>query len=424
MKVWALPMIFIISEGNTSIIRFGRSPVNENLLRRYYEVIFMKKAKKIIVRVLSYLLVAALSAGGVWHHFRDEHKLEELAHILDTQFIGDADMTAVGDAGAQAMIAALGDRWSYYIPESQYRAHVENQYNTYVGIGITIVSNADKTGMDVPVVEPDGPGQKAGVRPGDVITAVDGKSVANMSAAEVKVLVQGEADTQVVLTILRDGNTLEIPVTRGNLQVQVAKGQMLAGNVGLVTIKNFNYTCSEMAIEAIEELRAQGATALILDVRNNPGGFKSELVKLLDYLLPEGPLFRSFDNQGNEEVDMSAEGCLEMPMAVLMNGNSYSAAEFFAAALHEYEWAATVGEPTTGKGYFQSTITLNDGSAVNLSIGKYTTPNNVNLTLMGGLIPDVAVDVDDKTFNLIYSGMLDPMEDPQVLAAIAALQEN
>ena len=198
---------------------------------------------------------------------------------------------------------------------------------------------------------------------------------------------------------------------------------MLEDNIGLVTIENFDLRCAEESIAAIEALLAQGAESLIFDVRNNPGGYKTEMVELLDYLLPEGVLFRAEDYRGVEEVDESDADCLEIPMAVVVTLNSYSAAEFFAAALSEYEAAVVVGEKTFGKGYFQNTFPLPDGSAVNLSIGKYCTPKGVSLADVG-LAPDVSAPVDEETAARIYYDLLDPMEDPQILAAINALKKG
>ena len=168
-------------------------------------------------------------------------------------------------------------------------------------------------------------------------------------------------------------------------------------------------------------MQNQGAWGLIFDVRNNPGGYKHELVEVLDYLLPEGPLFRSEDYLGNVTVDESDADCLVMPMAVLVNGDSYSAAEFFAAAMGEYEAAVIVGQQTTGKGYFQQTFRLKDGSAVGLSVGKYSTPNGVNLAGVG-ITPDRVVDVDEETAFEIYAGLMDPNADPQIKAAIEAMK--
>jgi carboxyl-terminal processing protease len=147
------------------------------------------------------------------------------------------------------------------------------------------------------------------------------------------------------------------------------------------------------------------------------------MLKVLDYLLPEGDLFRSVDYRGKEEVIRSKADHLDMPLAVLMNLRSYSAAEFFAAVLSEYDAAVTVGEKTSGKGYFQTAIELSDGSAVNLSIGKYYTPKGESL-VGKGLSPDVEVVVDEETAAKIYAGILEPAEDPQIIAAINALKNG
>ena len=192
--------------------------------------------------------------------------------------------------------------------------------------------------------------------------------------------------------------------------------------MGLVTIENFDERCAEETIAAIESVLEQGATSLLFDVRYNPGGYKRELVDVLNYLLPEGPLFRSQYYDGREVVDSSDADCLDVPMAVLVNGSSYSAAEFFAAAIREYDAGFVVGTQTCGKGYFQNTIKLPDGSAVGLSVGKYSTPNGVCLADVGGLTPDVVVEVDDETAAKIYAGTLEPENDPQIQAALEKLR--
>jgi len=174
----------------------------------------------------------------------------------------------------------------------------------------------------------------------------------------------------------------------------------------------------------VDSLRKQGADKLIFDVRNNPGGYVNEMVKVLDYLLPEGVVYRDLDNRGNEGERRSDAACVELPMAVLVNGSSYSAAEFFAAVLQEFEWAAVVGEKTTGKGHYQNTIRLSDGSAVNLSTGKYFTPSGKNLTQTGGITPEVTVEVDKETAAQIKSHTITSADDPQIQATVKYLQEN
>ena len=225
------------------------------------------------------------------------------------------------------------------------------------------------------------------------------------------------------LVVRRNEETIAFSVMRKEVLTPVATAQMLDGNIGLVTIANFDARCFDESKTAIDRLMKDGAVALIFDVRNNPGGYKDEMVKLLDYLLPEGVLFRAEDYRGKTQVDESDADYLDIPMAVLVNGYSYSAAEFFAAALMEYDAATIVGQKTYGKGYFQTTIHLNDGSAVGLSIGKYTTPDGKNLAGVG-IIPDVTVEVDVETDAAIYAGILEPDADPQIQAAISALKVN
>lgn len=372
---------------------------------------------KIIKRSLSYILVAALASAGTWiaAGLLPNSKLERLSAVIDRQFIGDADVTRMEDAAAEAMIGALGDRWSYYISAEEYASHLDRQSNSYVGIGVTVQKQADDKGIEIVAVNPDGPAAEAGILMGDIITHADGTFLGDLTLSAGKSLIIGEKNTKVVLTVLRGEETLEVTVTRKVIHSRTAEGVMLTDDIGCVVITNFHEGAGTETVEEVEKLLEQGAEKLIFDVRNNPGGYVHEMVYALDYLLPEGPLFRSVNYNGAESVDASDADCLDLPMAVLINGNTYSAAEFFAAALSEYDWAVTVGEPTCGKGYYQTTIQLGDGSAVQLSTGAYTTPNGVNLTEVGGLKPDVPIDPAQAVVSLA--------EDPQILAAIHALEE-
>lgn len=377
-----------------------------------------KKFSSFLKKTISYVLVAALASAGTWFAADriPNSKLERLSAVIENRFVGQSDKTRMEDAAAAAMIASLGDRWSYYISAQDYAAHLERQDNAYVGIGVTIQQRQDGLGVDIVAVVEGGPAQEAGIAPGDILTHADGTELGALTITEVRNLVMGEKNTQVVLTILRDGQSMEISVTRKTVHSPAATGRMLEADVGYIAIDNFHNGAGQQTIAEIEKLMEQGAQKLIFDVRDNPGGYVDEMVKLLDYLLPEGPLFRSVSSAGWEDLDESDAACLQLPMAVLINGNSYSAAEFFAAALSEYNWATTVGEPTIGKGYYQITIELGDGSAVQLSTGAYTTPNGVNLTEVGGLKPDVEVALTERVSTL--------EEDPQIQAAILALTEE
>ena len=382
---------------------------------------------KKIYTFLSYLLVAVLASAGTMYvcsqEWKPEYsKLEQLSDLIEERFIGESDRTAYEDAAAAAMVDALGDEWSYYIPASSYQSHMETMQNAYVGIGITIQVREEGDGFEVNKVNAGGPAEEAGMIAGDVIVGIEDQSAAGMTADDARNLVRGEENTQVKLTVKRGEDTFDLMVTRKTVLTPVATGRMLEGNIGLVTITNFDDRCFEESKAAIESLIGEGAVALIFDVRNNPGGYKHELVNLLDYLLPAGPLFRAEDYRGQVQVDQSDDKYLDIPMAVLVNGYSYSAAEFFAAALSEYEAATVVGQQTYGKGYFQTTILLNDGSAVGLSVGKYTTPNGHNLAGVG-ITPDIVVEVDEDTDFRIYAGTMDPELDPQIQAAVDALRK-
>ncbi len=384
---------------------------------------------KFFNRILSYILVATVASAATWFFCRppaqqEDSKLQQLQQIIEECFIGEENVTLMQDAAAEGMVASLGDRWSYYISAADYAAYVEQSKNAYVGIGVTVMLRQDDKGFDITKVEPGSGAEAAGLQPGDIISSVEGQPVAELGMDEAKNRIRGEENTFVTLTVLRGEASMQVQVQRKTIKMIVAKGQLLKGDIGLVTIENFDARCCEETVAAVEQLIAEGARSLIFDVRNNPGGYKHELVNVLNYLLPEGDLFRSLDYLGRETVDTSDADCLEMPMAVLVNGESYSAAEFFAAALEEYDWAVTVGEQTCGKGYFQNTFKLNDGSAVGLSVGKYFTPNGVSLAEVGGLTPQIVVEVDDATALAIYTDSLDPMEDPQILAAIEALTKQ
>jgi len=381
--------------------------------------------KKKLWILSSYIFVSALSTvvtlGLVFWKTGGISKLDQLESLIGDYYIGEVNQTQLEDAAAAAMISATGDRWSYYIPASEYAAYRETSENAYVGIGITITVAHDGSGLQIMEVNPGSSAEEAGLQVDDVIIAIEGQDAAGMTTTDARNLVRGKEGTQVSLTVWREGETFTVPVTRRRVEVAVASGILLENQVGLVTIENFDDRCANETIAAIEQLLEQGADSLVFDVRGNPGGYAHELVKLLDYLLPEGDLFRTVDYAGRESVDRSDEAFLDVPMAVLVNRDSYSAAEFFAAALQEYEAATVVGEKTSGKGRFQSTFTMKDGSAVALSIGNYFTPDGISLEGVG-ITPDIEVPVDDAMYADIYYGQLEPGDDPQIQAAADALK--
>ena len=379
---------------------------------------------KKLITVLSYLTTAmaacAVTLLVTIGRTPGSTKLDQVEYLIKNRFIEEADMEKAEDAAATAMIDSLGDRWSYYLSAADYATHKEQVENAYVGIGITISPEENGQGFLILAVQKDSGAEAAGLLAGDIITGAESQDVRGMTTAQLRDIIRGKEGTSVSLEITRDSEVLRVQVTRMQILTEVVRYEMLENSIGLIAISNFDARCADETIAAIEALREQGAQALIFDVRNNPGGYATELVKVLDYLLPEGDLFRTLDYAGRETVDKSDASFLDMPIAVVCNEDSYSAAEFFPAAIQEYGAGTIVGMPTCGKGYFQYTYELSDGSAVGLSAGKYFTPSGKSL-IGTGIQPDVVVEVDDETRAKIAYGTLDAKDDPQIQTAVDIL---
>ena len=398
----------------------------------------MKKGWKIVLAILCAFVIAAGSFIAAVQYLNTRYaaalsareedspvqaKAAEVQEIIETYFIDDYDEDTLADGAASGMVDATGDEWSYYLSTDEVAAYEESMANAYVGVGITITEDAEAGGMRVEEVVSGGPAEEAGIRAGDLLLAVEGEDVLTLGIDGTRNLVRGEEGTRVNMHFSRNGTEYDVSVERRSIETPVVTGELLDENIGYVKIDNFDERSAAETIAFVKDLIGQGAEALLFDVRFNPGGYADELVKVLDYLLPEGDLFRSVDYAGREEVDTSDTSCVELPMAVLVNEDSYSAAEFFAAALQEYEWATIVGSQTYGKGNFQTAFYLSDGSMVNLSIGKYYTPGGKSLSETG-VTPDVVVDLDDEQYALLYYNALEQADYPQFQAAIDTLTQK
>ena len=388
----------------------------------------LKKWQKSLILVLAFA-VAILGSAIVTMQltYREqtpaEAKTAEIGAYLDRFFIDDYDEEKLADAAASAMVEATGDRWSYYLTAEEKSSYDEQMQNAYVGIGVTITAQEELGGMRIEAVTAGGPAEEAGLLTGDIITEVEGEKTLDLGMTGTRTKVRGEEGTFVTLTILRGEESFPVSVERRSIQTPVATYEMLDGQIGYIKIANFDTRCAEETNAAMDELIAQDAKALIFDVRNNGGGYKNELVKVLDKILPEGILFQSEDYQGSKQIDRSDADCIDLPMAVLVNQDSYSAAEFFAAAIQECDWGTVVGTKTVGKGNFQTAFTLSDGSMLNLSIGKYYTPQGRSLTDTG-ITPDVEIALSDEDGAKLYYGQLEKADDAQLQAAIREITQK
>lgn len=295
-----------------------------------------------------------------------------------------------------------------------------------VGIGVTIrLENEDDAGFTVASVTPGGPAEAAGLQIGDMLLAIDGANMKELGMEEARNRVRGEEGTSLTLTVQRGGETFDVTVTRATIEVEVVRAELLDGNVGYLKINNFDSGCAEKSIAAIESLREQGATSLLFDVRFNPGGHKDERQLWSCWIIScrKARCSAPWTIRATRISIIPMRPGVELPMAVLVNGDSYSAAEFFAAALQEYGVGTVVGTQTVGKANYQQTFVLSDGSAVAVSTGHYQTPHGVTLAGVG-ITPDIPVEVDDDTYLKIYSNALEKSEDAQLQAAIAALTQG
>lgn len=378
--------------------------------------------------ILAVVLTAILTFGGTvlaaWVTIGPSGlTLLEGMSLVNTLFVGPYDEDKVLDAAMTGMVDGLGDRWSYYLNPAAYQATNERRKNIYVGIGVT-VSYENEDGLLILSVEPDGPAGKAGIQPGELILSADGTSLAGEGQSEGVTLIQGEAGTSVMLEIRSAaGETRTVAVKRSKVETNPVEYELLSDNVGYIKVKNFYDRSADGVKTAVDDLVGQGAVALVFDMRNNGGGYLKELTDMLDYLLPEGPIFRSRSRSGQETVTSSDAHCIDLPMATLVNRDTYSAAEFFGAELQEQGVGVIVGEETSGKGYSQQTFPLPGGGGLGISTGAYLTGKGTSL-VGAGVKLDAELSLTEEEDALLYAGKLSRADDPQLQAALALLAQQ
>lgn len=363
-------------------------------------------------KILITVIVTLAVSSGLWCALLGSNGLALVQGYLLARFAfveADADLDGATDQALDALVNGLGDRWSYYRSAEDYEALKATRANNYVGVGVTVTYEREE-GLYIQSVTAGGPAEKAGVVPGDVITAVDGQSIAGDARESGAGLITGEAGTQVTLTLLRaDGSTEDVTCTRATLSNSSASGKMLEGNVGYVYLANFYSGSADSFRTEVNKLIEQGAEGLIIDVRNDPGGYVAELKEILDYLLPEGPVFSEKARWWFSSVYESDADCVDLPMVALVNARSYSAAELLAAQLRESIGAPIVGELTSGKGYSQITFPLLNGGGMGISTATYCTGSGHSL-IGEGITPDVELELSEG-------------EDNQLAAAMAELEK-
>lgn len=343
--------------------------------------------------------------------------LAEAWGLIQSQFVGEYDPDWVVDSALEGMVSGTGDRWSYYLNAEGYAAQKQRRENSFVGGGVTVEAVPGE-GLRILTVYEGAPAQAAGLEEGEIITEVNGMPLKDKTLEEGTALIQGEEGSEVTLTLQTpEGSRREVTLRRAQVENRSVSYELLEDGTGYVRIRNF-YSHSAAQLEtAVEKLKELGARALVFDMRNNGGGYVDELTRMLDYLLPEGPIFRSETKGGWESVTNSDASCVELPMATLVNADTYSAAELFATQLQESVEAAIVGEETSGKGYSQQAIPLPNGGALNLSTARYRTGGGVSL-IGTGVRLDAAVSLGEEERSLLAAEALPHERDAQLQKAL------
>lgn len=348
-----------------------------------------------------------------------EKKAGTIADILDQYYYEDIDEEALVDGMYAGMVDGVGDPYTCYYTAGEYNSMMETTSGTYYGIGAVLTQNAETNVVTILHVYSGAPAEEAGVKDGDVIVKVDDVEGNSMELSELVKHIKGEEGTTVHLQLLREGEEeyLDFDVERRQVEIPTVEYQMLEGKIGFIQISEFSDNTPEQFDEAIKQLQGQGMEAMIVDLRNNPGGVLQAVCKMLDEILPEGTMVYTEDKYGNRSDYDSDKSCMDIPMAVLINENSASASEIFAGAIKDYEYGTLIGTTSFGKGIVQSIIPLEDGSAVKVTMAKYFTPKG-NYIHEKGIDPDIELKYE---YQGDKEAEYDPMQDNQVLKAVEVL---
>ncbi|ROR31641.1 carboxyl-terminal processing protease [Mobilisporobacter senegalensis] len=349
-------------------------------------------------------------------------KIDTIQGLIDQYYIDKVKEDTLADGLYQGLMYSLGDPYAAYYTKEDFASLIEATNGVYCGIGATVSQDA-KTGI-ITIVKPfvGAPAYKAGILPGDVIYKVDGNEVTGVDLTEVVSKMKGKEGTDVVITIVREGelDPMDFTVKRKQVEVPTIESEMLSGKIGYISVSEFDEITSAQFINAVDTLEKQGEKGLIIDLRNNGGGLYDTAVAMLERMLPKGLLVYQEDKNGNKQEDYAKkEDEFNKPLVILVNENTASASEIFAGAIQDYEKGTIVGTKTFGKGIVQSVIPLYDDSAVKLTVAKYFTPKGRNIHGIG-IEPDVSVELDEK---LRQKPLIKKEEDNQLQKAIQVIKQ-
>lgn len=402
----------------------------------------MKKRTVVIIAVIWMLIITAvvsvsttialmgddgaayLVSEADYEALQRYRRLEEVHDTLVRDYYVEVDEEALVTGAIRGMMDAVDDPYTfYYTPEEMTQSNEQSE-GVYHGVGMVVQLTEDGC-IEIARVYEDSPADKAGLQMGDRIVGVNGTEVSGESGKtlnEAVLLIQGEDGTDVQLTVLRQGETLEVTATRSAVNISYVDYSLISTDIGYLNISQFTGDDVTGFEEAVAAFKSAGACGMIVDLRNNPGGLLNHVVEIADMLLPEGLVTYVEDRQGNRQEERSDADYWDVPLVVLVNGSSASASELFTAAMQDYDRATVVGTTTFGKGIVQSLITFaEDGAGMQLTTASYYSPNGRSIH-KSGVEPDVVVELAEGAS--ISTITPDPEKDNQLAVALEELQKR
>ena len=350
-----------------------------------------------------------------------KQKTKEIENLINQYYLDEIDEQQIEDTMYTGLVAGLDDPYSVYYTEEELKTMEESTSGEYSGIGATLTQNPDTKEMSVVSCFENTPAEEAGLLPGDIIVGWNGSSVEGMELSELVSKIKTDPDEHLTLEIERDGDTMEVELTRREVEIPTVESEMLHDQIGYIKLLEFDEVTAEQFRAALDQLEEQEMEKQIIDVRDNPGGVLQTVCDMLDELLPEGLIVYTEDKDGNKkEYTSDGEHQFTKPLAVLTNENSASASEIFAGAIQDYSLGTIVGTTTFGKGIVQRIFYLSDGTGVKLTVAKYYTPKGHDIHKKG-ITPDVEVELDENLKNKIT---ISHDEDNQLQKAIKLLQNQ
>jgi len=338
--------------------------------------------------------------------------------ILLNSYYQEIDENVLLEGAIKGMVEAVGDPYTVYYTPDMMESFMEKQSGSYVGIGVTVFMDDDGLATVADIFD-DSPAKDSGIRSGDKIVMVNGEDVTSITDLDLIVQrIRGLPNTDVKLTVYRPelNNYVELSMVRRVINLVYIKSRMINDNIGYIQLKLFDEDITQDFVTHVNKLISQGAKGLILDLRNNPGGDYSQVVRMADIIVPEGLIVYTEDRNGNRDEEKSGASELNMPLTVLINEYSASASEILSAAIKDYGKGTLIGKTTFGKGLVQTIIPLEGDAGLKFTSSRYFTPSGICIHGVG-VTPDIEIDNDEK-YKYYSIDDIPEGEDKQLLRAI------